>query len=290
MHSSELQSESELVRFLPDNFDHSSPVVVVAGRGVYPLLTVAGIRRSQLPVRLVAIEGETKEALITTFDQGEYAVIKVGQLGKLLKMLKKWDAGYVIMAGQVTPGKLFRGLHPDFKAVRLLADLKERNAETLFGAVCAEIKEQGAQLLDARTFIAEHLAHEGMMTRRKLDVKIHYIEHGIRVTREVARLNIGQGAVVHKGTVLAVEGFEGTDEMLKRCKGFETDQKIFIKSPKPHQDYRFDVPCFGMKTLESMKEGGVSIACLEADMTVILEKDKTLNQAKKWGVTLWGYR
>lgn len=290
MPTSPLRHPSPISRFLPSDFNDSLPVAVIAGRGIYPQLTVAGIRYNQIPVRLIALEEETKEALIDSFPQEERAIIKVAQLNKLLKTLKKWDIGYVIMAGQVKPKRLFNGLHLDLKAVRLLASLKERNAETLFGGVCTEIEKQGVQLLDARAFIGDHLADEGMMTGGKLDVKPHYIEHGIHITREVARLNIGQGVVVRKGTVLAVEGFEGTDAMLRRCKGFETDQKIFIKSTKLNQDYRFDVPCFGMTTLEAIKEGGVHLVCLEADKTVILEKEKTLKQAKKWDITIWGYR
>ena len=55
--------------------------------------------------------------------------MKVGQLGKLLKALKKFDAAYAVMAGQITPGKLFKGLHPDLKAVSLLASLKKKRRD-----------------------------------------------------------------------------------------------------------------------------------------------------------------
>ena len=73
----------------------------------------------------------------------------------------------------------------------------------------------------------------------------------MHIARECARLDIGQGCVVRKGTVLAVEAFEGTDEMLRRAGAFKTDSTLFVKTVKASQDYRFDVPCFGHRTLGS---------------------------------------
>jgi hypothetical protein len=77
------------------------------------------------------------------------------------------------------------------------------------------------------------------------------VQHGITIAREMARLDIGQGCVVRKGTVLAVEAFEGTDDMLRRAGTFKTDETLFVKTVKARQDFRFDVPVFGLRTLES---------------------------------------
>ena len=37
------------------------------------------------------------------------------------------------------------------------------------------------------------------------------IEYGLHIAKEVSKLEIGQSVIVKEGTVLAVEGFEGTD-------------------------------------------------------------------------------
>ena len=116
------------------------------------------------------------------------------------------------------------------------------------------------------------------------------VAHGIEIAREVARLDIGQGVVVRKGTVVAVEAFEGTDEMLRRAGGFKTDGLIFVKTVKPRQDFRFDVPVFGRRTLEVMREAGIETAVLEADSTLVLEKESVLAQARAWGIQLLGSR
>ena len=104
-----------------------------------------------------------------------------------------------------------------------------------------------------------------------------------------ARLDIGQGCVVRKGTVLAVEAFEGTDEMLRRAGGFKTDEALFVKTVKSRQDYRFDVPCFGLRTLEVMRESHLHAAALEARGVILLDKPAVLAQARDWGISLLGF-
>ncbi len=128
------------------------PIALIAGRGSYPALTAAAIRRAGVPLRLVAIDDETDPALFATFPESERVSINVGQIGKMLSALKDFGAGYALMAGQVKPKRLFHGLSPDLKAAQILLTLKRRNAETIFGAIAAEIEKLGVTLLDARAF------------------------------------------------------------------------------------------------------------------------------------------
>lgn len=276
--------------YLPANFNPQLPVAVIAGQRQYPHLMAQGIRAAGLQVRLIVLAGETDPALTASFAEHERYEVKVGQIGKLLKGLRKLEAGYAVMVGQVTPGKLFRDLTPDLKALAILARLKERNADTIFGAIADEIKGIGVELLDARAFMDTHLAEEGVMTGGKSKVDNQVLEFGIRMASEVARLNIGQGVVVRKGTVLAVEAFEGTDDMLARANKYKTDQLVFVKTTKPGQNPYFDWPVFGLKTLETMLSAGITTAALEAERTVIMDKAAVLQTAKSNGVQLIGYK
>jgi UDP-2,3-diacylglucosamine hydrolase len=240
--------------FLPPGFDARRPVALIAGRGNYPLITAAAIRRAGVPLRLIAMDDETSPELVAGVPAAERVSLNVGQIGKMLSTLKDFGAGYALMAGQVKPQKLFHGLTPDLKAASILFSLKRRNAETIFGAIAAEIEKLGITLLDARAFIDDQLADAGSMTGKKFPIEKEYLDHGIQIAREIARLDIGQGCVVRKGTVLAVEAFEGTDDMLRRAGSFKTDEALFVKTVKHGQDYRFDVPVFGLRTLATMRE------------------------------------
>jgi len=276
-------------RFLPAGFDPSRPVAVVAGQGVYPQLLLRALAAAGVPARLVELEGETAAETLAMLPAEHRQTVKVGQIGRLLKVLREFDAGAAIMVGRVSPRRLFQGLHPDLKAVTLLASLKERNAETIFGAIAREIEAIGVRLLDARAFLDAALARPGVMTGGRLRADPQAIEHGIRIAREVARLDIGQGVVVRKGTVLAVEAYEGTDDMLRRANKYKTDGLIFVKTAKPGQDWRFDVPCFGVQTLAAMVEGGVTTAALEVDGVLLLEHDRVLADARVAGIELYGW-
>lgn len=274
--------------FLPDDFDPSRPLALIAGQGIYPQLLAERARKAGIPLRLIELGGETSTALINTFPENQSSAVKVGQVGKLLKELKKLNAKYAVMAGQVTPGKLFKGLHPDLKAIRMLAGLDRKNAETIFGAIGEEIEKVGVHLLDARVFMDEDLAEEGVMVQGKEKIEPEHLMHALEIARENARLDVGQGVVVSRGTVLAVEAFEGTNQMLERAGKFGAKNCLFVKLAKPKQDTRFDVPVFGLQTLQAMKEAGIGNAALVSGSVLLLEKDEILNEAKKIGIGLAG--
>ncbi len=278
-----------LSAFLPAGYDPRRPVALIAGQGDYPILVAKALRAAGIPLRLIGFEEETRAELVASVPEAERRILLVGQLGKMLKALREFDAGYALMAGQIPPRRLFKGLHPDLKATQILLSLKRRNAETIFGAIAKEIEAIGVTLLDARSFLDDHLAGSGCMTSRSFPIDDDYLQHGIMIARECARLDIGQGCVVRKGTVLAVEAFEGTDEMLRRAGAFKTDGALFVKTVKTRQDFRFDVPCFGLRTLETMREAGLAAAALETGRVLMLDKPAVLAQAKAWGISLCGF-
>jgi DUF1009 family protein len=275
-------------RFLPAHFDAARPVAVIAGRGLYPQLTVRALRAAGMSTRLIALHNETAPELVHSFAESEREEVKIDQVGQLLKAIKRLEAGAVIMAGQITPKRLF-DLRPDLKAIAILARLKEHNAATIFGAIAKEIEHLRVHVLDARAFLDHELVTPGVMTGGKMRVSEETLDFGVRLARSVAQLDIGQGVVVSGGTVLAVEAFEGTDKMLKRAGEFGAKEPLFVKTAKPKQDFRFDVPVFGRTTLAVLREAKITAAALEAGATLILEKDAVLAEAKAAGIQLIGY-
>jgi len=276
-------------RFLPKNFEADKPLALIAGQGQYPLLLAQRARVAGIPMRLIELTGETSTELVNDFSEDQRATVKVGQVGKLLKELKKFKASYAVMAGQVTPGKLFRGLHPDLKAIRMLAGLDRKNAETIFGAIGDEIEKAGVHLLDARVFMDEDLADEGIMVKGRDKIDPRHLEHGIEVARENARMDIGQGVVVSRGTALAIEAFEGTNAMIQRAGSFGAKDCLFVKLGKPDQDTRFDVPVFGLHTLQAMVKAGIGSAALKSGSVLLLDKPNILTEAKKHRTGIRGF-
>jgi DUF1009 family protein len=161
----------------------------------------SGVKR----ISVAAFEGETPESTGATADEVHW--LRVGQLGKLLDAAKKSGARHAMMAGQLAPGNLFN-LRPDVRALILLAKLKRRNAETLFGEVANQLAKAGLELLNAMTFLDDHVARQGHIAGPRLRSRdLDDVRFGFEIAKEISRLDIGQTVVVKAGTVLAVEAF-----------------------------------------------------------------------------------
>ena len=275
-------------KFLTQEFDKTNKIAVLAGKGVYPQLLIDRLRELEIPVCLMAFEDETAQELIAQFSPNDVETINVGQLGKLLKSLKKHNAKYAMMAGQITPKKLFKGLKLDLKAMLVMAKLKKKNAETIFGAIADELSKIGVDMLDARTFLDDCLAPKGLCVGSKWSVADCYVEHAMTIARESARLDIGQSCVVARGSVLAVEAWEGTDKMIERAGTFEAKDAIFAKTVKPNQDYRFDVPVIGERTIRKLAQANIQNVVVEADNVILLEKEKVFALAKEHNIKILG--
>jgi DUF1009 family protein len=185
----------------------------------------------------------------------------------------------VMFAGQIRPARLFGGIRPDFLALRLLWSLKERNAHSLFGAVADTFAQYGFHVLPAVTYLDDLLAPAGVIGRIRPTARTaHDVEFGLRIAREVARLDIGQTVVVRNGTVLAVEGFEGTDQAIRRGGELGKGGVTVVKVAKPGHDLRFDVPCIGRNTVESLRVAGALALAVQAGKTLFLEKEVVLRE------------
>ena len=134
------------------------------------------------------------------------------------------------------------------------------------------------------------LMPEGVLTKNKpSDDERKDIEFGWKIAKEIGRLDIGQTVVVKNRAVMAVEAIEGTDEAIKRGGKLAGKGAVVVKVSKPNQDMRFDVPAVGLQTLSAMQEVNARVLCVEAKKSLILNKDKLLEEARIAGISIVGY-
>lgn len=260
---------------------------IIAGRGSLPFEIArrarkAGVRR----LVIVGFEGETHAELQDLADA--MTCIKVGQLSKLIAYFKQHQIDQCVMGGQVTPSGLFH-LRPDFRTAALLFRLKERNAHTLFGGLADELQKDGITLIEATPWLQDLMPETGFRLGSPLSIEQKSdVNLGYRIAKEVSCLNIGQSVVVKKGTILAVEGFEGTDRCLRR--GGELAGKkggaVAVKVAKENHDMRFDIPCIGETTVLACVESGIHVLGLEAKRVIILERKRIENLLMKHPFTM----
>jgi DUF1009 family protein len=263
---------------------------IIAGSGNYPLLLAASARKHGVgQVVAVAFENETSPDIARVADHVEW--IKVGQLNRLIRAFIDRGVKEMIMAGQVAPKNLFRDLRPDLRLVTMMARLKEKNAETIFGAIADELKKDGVTVLPATTFMDEYLAPVGPIGKCKPSPEQQEdIAFGLKLAKGVSAFDIGQTVVVKNGAVLAVEALEGTDECIRRGGALAGEQggAVVVKVTKPNQDMRFDVPVVGPRTIESCATGRAAVLAVEAGRTLLLEKEATLTAANQADLALVG--
>ena len=258
---------------------------MISGSGAYPETFVAAARRAGVR-KLVAAAflNETKPELGAMVDEIEW--FRVGQLSKMITFFVRQGVKQVVMVGQIAPKNLF-DLRPDIRMLLMLARLKKRNAETLFGAIAQELAKEGIRLLPATTFLEDLMPARGHVTgpvvksRRWEDA-----EYGFQIAKESSRLDIGQTVVVKNGTVLAVEAFEGTNEAVKRGGKLGRGGSTMVKVSKPDQDMRFDVPVIGPETIRIAAVAGVDVIAVEAGRTLLLGIEEIQKECQTHRITV----
>ena len=242
----------------------------------------AGVAR----IAAAAFQNETDPALASLVDEIDW--MRVGQLGKMIAFLKNSGTRHAVMSGQIHPKNLF-DLRPDLKALVLLGKLRERNAESIFGAIADEMAKVGVELLPATTYMQDLLAAPGLIAGPKLSRREEEdVRYGFRIAKETSRLDIGQTVVVKGGTVLAVEAFEGTNAAMKRGGELGRKEAVMVKVSKPNQDFRFDVPVIGPLTLEAARDACIRVLGIEAGRTLLLEKERLIKLAGVHRVSIFG--
>jgi hypothetical protein len=255
---------------------------LIAGNRSLPLEFARQARATGVK-RLVAVafEKETDPALAQFVD--EIVWLKVGQLSKMISAFTDRDVRQCVMVGQIVPKNLY-DLRPDLRAMSVLLRLKEKNAHTIFGAIAEELKKDGVELIEATPWLKPLMPPAGFQLGPKLSAEQKAdVDFGFRIAKETAQLEIGQTVVVKSGVVLAVEGFEGTDQCLAR--GGKLAGKdggaVAVKVAKLNHDMRFDIPCVGAQTLETCAASGVAVLALEAGKTLLLEQETCGQLAEK---------
>jgi DUF1009 family protein len=189
------------------------------------------------------------------------------------------------MAGKVQHSSLFGALRPDWRSVKLLAGLPDKRTDTILRAVAEEFKKDGIELLSSATFLSHLLVPEGTLTARKPSAaEMVDIRLGWKAAKALATLDIGQTAVAGEGTVIALEGMEGTDACVLRAGEIARSQGgnatlAVVKVAKPHQDLRFDIPVLGLESLRVFPSAGVRVLAVEAGSTLIFDREAFLQEA-----------
>lgn len=258
---------------------------ILAGRGMYPVELAESARAAGVE-RVVAVgfRGETRRDLKGVVDEMRW--VYVGHLRSLFEAVEALGVEEAVMAGQIKPSNLFL-TRLDGPMRALLASLPRRNADTIFGAVGEALAARGVTLSHAGRFMESRIPAAGVLTRREpSEAEWGDIRQGFALAKMAAAYKAGQSVVIKRGTVIAVEGFEGTDRMICRAGRVGGAGGVVVKVAQPEHDMRFDIPVVGMRTLRSLRSAKCGCLALEAGHAVVLERERFVAGADRLGIAV----
>jgi UDP-2,3-diacylglucosamine hydrolase len=282
---------------------------LIAGNGRFPFLLLDAARAQGFAVTVAAIREETDPEInhrAATDEKITVHWLSLGELSRLIEVFHKEGVTSAVMAGQVKHKQIFSSIRPDWRLAKLLLNLRSRNTDMLLGAVAKVLGDEGIDLISSTAFLEPLLAQEGVLTqtvpggRAPDEEERKNIEYGMGVARAVSGFDIGQTVVVAAQACVAVEAMEGTDAAIVRAgqlmQSLEEGESILerrltvVKVAKPNQDMRFDVPVIGIRTIETMIQAGASCLSVEAERTLLFDRDALLQRAAQAGIAIVAVR
>ncbi len=263
---------------------------VIAGKGFLPLVAAMELQKKGYRVITVALQGFAHDELSKYSDLFEW--INIGKAGEIINFLKKNNVTEVILTGKLPKKIIFERekIKPDIRAMKMLFSAKLRGDNELLKIVEKELLSEGIKIAALSEFCPELLTPQGVLTKRK-PTKEEWkdIEYGFKTAKKIGELDIGQTVVVKEMSIIAVEAIEGTDETILRAGEFVKDS-VVVKVSKPQQDLKLDPPVTGMDTIITMEKAKARVLALEAGKTFIVERDKVVEKANEFNITVVGVK
>ncbi|MBI1882626.1 MAG: UDP-2,3-diacylglucosamine diphosphatase LpxI [Chlamydiae bacterium] len=261
---------------------------IIAGNRDFPL-SVAESARQQGVKKIIGIGflGITDRSFGKFVDQMFW--IGIGEIGKLLKILKESQVHDWVMAGQIPHKFALRALKFDVEGLKFFKGSPQKDAKSLLGGLIQKWEKEGVHFLESTLFLKSELAEEGVLTNHApSDEDWQDLKYGLRVAKVLADLEVGQTVVVKKGVLVALEGMEGTDATILRGGKLAGKGAVVVKMARSHQDMRYDVPVIGLKTLRVLRKAKASLLGVEAGKTLILDRKFFFEKANRWGLSMVG--
>jgi DUF1009 family protein len=261
---------------------------LIAGNGRFPLLALETARSLGHEIVAIGIEEEASREIEPLAARTYW--ISLGELSKLIEILKREGIGEIMMTGQVKHTKIFSAIRPDWRLAKLLFTLRGKNTDALIGGVAKVLADEGIRLVDSTMLLKPLLAGEGVLTRRKPNAEeSRDIEYGRPIANALAGFDIGQSVAIAERACVALEAMEGTDEMLRRAAGLAKGKPLrLVKVSRRRKHLLFDVPVAGLDTVRVMKETNTTAIAVDAGRTLFLDKEELLSRADDAGIAIVG--
>ena len=263
---------------------------LIAGNGRFPVLALETARALGHEIVAIGIQEEASREIEALAARTYW--ISLGELSKLIDILKREGIAEIMMTGQVKHAKIFSTIKPDWRLAKLLFSLREKNTDALIGGVAKVLADEGIRLVDSTLLLKPLLAGDGVLTRRKpTDDETKELDYGRRIANALAGFDIGQSVAISERACVALEAMEGTDAMLRRAADLANGKPLrLVKVSRRRKHLLFDVPVAGLDTIRVMRETNTTAMSVDAGRTLFLDKEEMLEKADAAGIAIVGVK
>jgi DUF1009 family protein len=261
---------------------------LIAGSGKFPLIAAQEANNQGYQVHAIAIKNITNRDIDKQVQKVSW--IEVGELSKLLSLLKKDAIKRVMMAGNVAHRQIFNIEKFDNQLKSLFTNLENKSGNSILKAIADLLADEGMELIDSTKFVKNWLAPKGVLSQREpSENELADIRYGYSIALEIAQLHIGQSVAVKNGAIIAIEAIEGTDEMILRAGKLGGKGVVIVKVSQPNKDKRFDMPVIGPDTIETMIQAQALVLAFMAEKILIFDREEMIKKADQRGIAIYSF-
>lgn len=255
-----------------------SKIGLIAGNGQLPIIWAKNAKENGVGVVAISLSSDNKRELKKYCEKVyDFGPGQIEKIGEALQSEKIRQLGFI---GKVHKGLVLKRPKFDAKAISLLRQAKRLNDDAIMLMAVSELEKLGITVLDQTIFIKNLMIPTGILGKHKpTKEQEDDAKYGFWVAKAMGQVDIGQTVVIKDKMVMAVEAIEGTDKCIERGGKIAKKGAVVVKTAKPSQDTRFDVPAFGLGTLKIMKKYKASVIAVEAGKTIIVDQQKTIEYA-----------
>ena len=253
---------------------------LIAGDGQLPVLLAKNAKENGFEVVCISLSGDNKKDL-SKYCSKVYNYAP-GEVLKIKSALPQEGITQLTFIGKVSKKLVVKRPKFDSFAIECLKRAKQLNDDAVMLMIVEELEKIGISVLDQTIFIKNLMVPRGVLGKiQPTEEMLADVEYGYKIAKEMGALDIGQSVVIKNKMIMAIEAIEGTDKCIKRGCKLGKKGSVVVKVSKPNQDKRFDIPAFGLKTLKTMKKYKAKLIAVEANETIFVDKQKTIDYANK---------
>lgn len=267
-----------------------TPLGIIAGGGALPSHIIEACRGQGRPYTTVGLMGDAD-----SLPEEPARWVRLGEAAKAFEVFREHGVVEVVMAGKVhRPG--LSDLRPDWRTLKFLAragttaftDKSSVGDDRLLRAIITELEAEGFVVVGLEDILADLHVRPGVLgSVEPSEASRADMAMGLNAARELGAQDIGQAIVVSKGAVVAREGLDGTDALIRSVSLPEDSNPVLFKTSKPQQDRRADLPVIGPETIASCVDSGFAGVVIEAGGTLVLDQQEVARIANAAGLFVY---